>query len=118
MSTPQYPYPPAPPPAGNSSLKQALVGGASVPSLAENGFLLYQVNDLRNENGHAREVMQAQIDTLKESSTVTTANQRKHLDDLREDLDSKAKQLSAAASQAKREAVSYADEKSKVLESE
>ena len=118
MSTPQYPYPPVPQPQGNSSLKQALVGGAIVASLAANGFLLYQVNDLKNETFHGREVMQAQIDTLKESSTVTTATQRKHLEDLREDLDSKAKQLSAAASQAKREAVSYADEKSKVLESE
>ena len=119
MSTPQYPYqPPVPPPQGNSAFKQALVGGAIVASLAANGFLLYQVNDLRNESGHSREVIQAQIDTLKESSTVTTATQRKHLDDLREDLDTKAKQLSAAANQAKREAVSYADEKSKILESE
>ena len=118
MSTPQYPYQPVPPPSGNSGLKQALVGGAIVASLAANGFLLYQVNDLKNETGHSREVMQAQIDSLKESSTVTSATQRKHLEDLREDLDSKAKQLSAAASQAKREAVTYADEKTKALESE
>ena len=116
MSTPQYPYPPAP--QGNSNLKSALMGGAIVASLAANGFLLFQVNDLRTETAKGREVIQAQIDTIKESTTVTTATQRKHLEDLREDLDSKAKQLSAAASQAKREAVSYADEKSKVLESE
>ena len=82
------------------------------------GFLLFQVNDLRTETAKGREVVQAQIDTIKESTTVTTATQRKHLEDLREDLDTKAKQLGAAASQAKREAVSYADEKSKVLESE
>ena len=116
MSTPQYPYPP--PPQGNSSLKTALMSGAIVASLAANGFLLYQVNDLRTETAKGREVVQAQIDTIKESTTVTTATQRKHLEDLREDLDTKAKQLGAAASQAKREAVSYADEKSKVLESE
>ena len=115
MSTPQYPYPPAP--QGNSNLKSALMGGAIVASLAANGFLLFQVNDLRTETAKGREVIQAQIDTIKESTTVTTATQRKHLEDLREDLDTKAKQLSAAASQAKREAVSYADEKSKVLES-
>ena len=116
MSTPQYSYPPAP--QGNSNLKSALMGGAIVASLAANGFLLFQVNDLRTETAKGREVIQAQIDTIKESTTVTTATQRKHLEDLREDLDTKAKQLSAAASQAKREAVSYADEKSKVLESE
>lgn len=116
MSTPQYPYPPAP--QGNSNLKSALMGGAIVASLAANGFLLFQVNDLRTETAKGREVIQAQIDTIKESTTVTTATQRKHLEDLREDLDTRAKQLSAAASQAKREAVSYADEKTKVLESE
>ena len=33
--------------------------------------------------------MQNEIDTIKENSTVMTASQRKHLDDLREDLDSR-----------------------------
>ena len=47
-----------------------------------------------------------------------TAAQKKHLDDLKEDLETRARQLNQAASQAKKEAVSYADEQAKKLEQE
>jgi chromosome segregation ATPase len=62
--------------------------------------------------------MQGEIDTLKENSTAMTASQRKHLDELKDDLDTRSRQLSAQASQAKKEAVSYADAKSQALETE
>src|ERR1700733_6796859 len=118
MSAPQYPYPAPPPPAPNSSLKTALAAGAIVASLAANGFLLYQVHDLRTDTSKGREIMQNEIDTLKENSTVMTATQRKHLDDLREELDSRARELNQAASQAKREALTYADQQAQKLEAE
>jgi hypothetical protein len=120
MSTPQYPYaPPPPPPApGNSNLKMALAAGAIIASLAANGFLLYQVHDLQTDTAHNREVMQGEIDTIKENSTVMTAAQRKHVEELREELENRSRQSIQAASQAKREALSYADEKAKVLSEE
>jgi chromosome segregation ATPase len=62
--------------------------------------------------------MQSEIDTIKENSTVMTATQRKHLDDLREELDTRSRQANQAASQAKKEALSYADEKAQKLEAE
>jgi hypothetical protein len=118
MSAPQYPYPPPPPPSSNSSMMTALAAGAIVASLAANGFLLYQVHDLRTDTAKGSEIMQNEIETLKENSTVMTATQRKHLDDLREELDSRSRQLSAAASQAKREALSYSDQQAQKLEAE
>ena len=62
--------------------------------------------------------MQMEIDALKESGNQMTAEQRKHVEDLREELENKSRQLNMAASQAKREALSYADEQAKRLESE
>ena len=128
MSSPQYPYaphtPPPPPsyvvaPAqGGSNLKMALAAGAIVASLAANGFLLYQVNNLKTDAAHNQEIIQGEIDTLKENSTVLSAASRKHMEDLREELDNRSRQLSQAASQAKREALTYADEQSKRLEAE
>ncbi|HVW86685.1 MAG TPA: hypothetical protein VHB50_18495 [Bryobacteraceae bacterium] len=126
MSSPQYPYAPPPPPSyqvpppnpGGSSLKTALATGAIIASLAANGFLLYQVHDLRSDTAHTREIMQNEIDTIKENSTVMTAAQRKHVEDLREELENRSRQLNQAASQAKREALSYADEQAKKLEQE
>jgi hypothetical protein len=118
MSAPQYPYPAPPPPGHNSSMKTALAAGAIVASLAANGFLLWQVKDLRVDTSKGREIMQNEIDTLKENSTVMTATQRKHLDDLKEELDTRARQLNQAASQAKKEALSYADQQAQKLQAE
>jgi len=126
MSSPQYPYPPQPPPPSyapvpppqGSNLKSALATGAIVASLAANGFLLYQVNDLKNTAAHNQEVVQNQIDTIKDNSTVMTAAQKRHLDELKEDLDTRSRQLNLAASQAKREALTYADEQAKRLAGE
>jgi archaellum component FlaC len=118
MSAPQYPYPPAPPPDNSSSLKTAIAAGAIVASLAANAFLLYQVHDLSVETAKGREVMQNEIDTLKENSTVMTEAQRKHLDDLKADLETRSRELSQAASQAKKDALSYADQQAQKLEAE
>lgn len=118
MSTPQYPYPAPPPPSGSSNVKTALAAGAIIASLAANGFLLYQVHDLRMDTAQGREVMQNEIDTLKENSTVMTATQRKHLDDLKVELDTRAREANQAASQAKKEALSYADQQAQKLEAE
>jgi chromosome segregation ATPase len=47
-----------------------------------------------------------------------TASQRKHLDELKDDLDTRSRQLAAQANQAKKEALSALDVKSQQLESE
>jgi hypothetical protein len=120
MSAPQYPYPAPPPqqPSSHSGISTALAAGAIVASLAFNGFLLYELHDLRTDTAKSSEIMQNEIETLKENSTVMTATQRKHLDDLREELDVKSRQANAAASQAKKEALSYSDQQAQKLEAE
>jgi chromosome segregation ATPase len=117
MSSPQYHYS-VPPPAPNSNLKTALAAGAIIASLAANGFLLFQVHDLRSDTVRIQQTMQMEIDSLKETGNQMTAEQRKHVEDLREELENKSRQLNMAASQAKREALSYADEQAKRLESQ
>ncbi len=119
MSSPQYQYPvPPPAPNPNSNLKVALAAGAIIASLAANGFLLFQVHDLRSDTVRIQQTMQMEIDSLKESGNEMTAEQRKHVEDLREELENKSRQLNMAASQAKREALSYADQQAKRLETE
>jgi chromosome segregation ATPase len=120
MSSPQYPYaPPPPPPQDNASrFRMALAAGAIIASLAANGFLLYQVHGLQTDSDKNREIMQNEIDTIKENSTVMTAAQRKHVEDLREELENRSRQFNQAASQVKRESLSYSDEQAKKLEEE
>lgn len=117
MSSPPMNYPP-PPPNNQTSVMTTVAISAIVASIAANLFLLYQVNSLKDDSQHSREVLQGEIDTLKENSTAMTAAQRKHLDELKDDLDTRSRQLAAQANQAKKEAVSYADAKSQVLEAE
>ncbi len=122
MSAPQYQYPAPPPPPlapnPNSNMMKALAAGAIVASLVANGFLLYQVHDIRTNTAKSNEIIQNELDSLKESSSAMTAAQRKHLDDLREELNERSRQLSAAASQAKKEALTYADQQAQKLEAE
>ena len=107
----------APPP--NKSNTMTIVAVAAIAaSVLANIVLLVQVNGLKDDYLHSKELLQGEIDTLKENSTAMTAAQRKHLDDLKDDLDTRSRQLSAQANQAKKEAVSYADAKSQQLESE
>ena len=116
MSSPQMNYQ-APPPQKSNTM--AIVAVAAIAaSILANIFLVVQVNGLKDDTQHAREVLQGEIDTLKENSTAMTAAQRKHLEELKDDLDTRSRQLAAQASQAKKEAVSYADQKSQELAAE
>lgn len=114
--TPQYN--PGPVPGSNSGLKTALAAGAIIASLAGNAFLLFQVNDLRKETSHDREVIQGQIDAIKENTTVLSASQRQKIDEVKADLEAKSKQANQAANQAKKEALTYAEEQARRLEAE
>jgi len=118
MSAPHYPYPAPPPPDDKSKTMTAIAVGGVVASLAFSAFLLFQIHDLSLETAKNREMMQNEIDTLKENTTVTTATQRKHVDDLREELDAKTRAANQAASNAKKEALSYADQQAEKLEAE
>jgi hypothetical protein len=116
MSSPQMNYQAPPPPKSNTMTIVAIAAIAA--SVLANIFLLVQVNGLKDDSQHSREVLQGEIDTLKENSTAMTAAQRKHLDELKDDLDTRSRQLAAQASQAKKEAASYTDSRSQALQSE
>jgi len=121
MSTPQFSYPGAPAPApqgGGSNLKTALAAGAIFASLAMNGFLMYQINGMKADSAAQQAKVQKEIDTIVESGTQMTAAQRKALNDLKDDVDVRSRQLSQQASLAKKEALTYTDQQAQKLESE
>ncbi len=118
MSEPiqSYPGQPYPAPAPNSNLKTAIGGGLLAALLVSNIYLLMQVHDMKADNIKSRDSVQAEIADLKENSTVASATSRKHLQQLNEDLESTRRQANSAASQAKREALTFAEQKTKQLE--
>ncbi len=99
-------------------MKTALVGGALAALVVSNIYLFVQLHDVRAESAKARESIQAEIENLKENSTVATATARTHLNTLKEDLENARRQANSAASQAKREALTHAEQLAKRLEQE
>ena len=95
--------------SGGSPVKTALVAGAIVALIASNVYLYVQVDHSRTDLAKFRESMQTELTNLRETSSVTTASNRRHIDSLKEQLDEARKQASVANSQAKAEYNARAD---------
>ncbi len=109
--SPMYP---AQPPSG-SGTKTAVVAGALVALVAANIYLYVQVTGLRADLAKFQETTQTEITGLRDTSSVTTAANRRHLETLKTELAEARRQASLAAGQAKVEAVARAEQLSKKL---
>jgi len=92
--------------------------GAIVALLASNVYLYLQIDRARTDMAKLREQMLTEISNLRETSTVTNQTERRHIDSLKEELETTRRQASSMASQAKTEALKHADDLSKQIESE
>jgi chromosome segregation ATPase len=113
VSDPQILYP-APPPAG-SGVKTALVAGALVALLASNIYLYVQVDHARTDIGKVRESMITELTNLRETSSVTSASNRRHIETLQEELAAARKQVVASSAQSKAESQARVDALAKRL---
>jgi len=105
-----------PPEHAGSNVKTALVGGALAALLISNVYLFVQLHDLKADQIKSRQALEAQLEELKDNSTQVVATNRKHLETLKGDLESARLQANQAASQAKREALSYTEQQAKRLD--
>jgi hypothetical protein len=105
-----------PPEQGGSNVKTALVGGALAALLISNVYLFVQIHDVKADQAKAKLALEAQVEELKDTSTQTVATNRKHLETLKSDLEAARIQANQAASQAKRESLTYTEQQAKKLE--
>jgi hypothetical protein len=105
------PAPPVayPPPTGGSSLKIPILFGAVIALLAATIYLFVQVDKLSTDLSRTREAMLTEIAGMKESSNVSTATARRHIESLRDELEAARRQADMAAGSAKVEAQKHAD---------
>lgn len=104
-------------PAG-SGMKSAIVAGAIVALLASNVYLYLQLDKVRTDMTKTKESLMTEITNLRETSTVTSASNRRHLDTLKDELETARRHATMAASQAKSEALTRAEQLAKKLEEE
>jgi chromosome segregation ATPase len=102
--------PPYMPHSSGSPMKTALVAGAIVALVAANVYLYIQLDHVRAELATAQDKILTEITNLREASTVSSASARRHMDTLRDELDTTKRQATQAASQAKSEAVTRAEQ--------
>jgi hypothetical protein len=107
-----------PPPNQNSGVKTAIVAGALVALVAANVYLYIQVDRLHTDMAKMHDSLMTEITSVRETSSVTTASQRKHMDTLKEELAAARSQAAAAAGQAKADAVKRAESLAARLEEE
>jgi len=102
----------------SSGIKTALVAGALVALVAFNIYLYITLDRTRTDLANLREATNNQITKLQEASSVTTASQRRTVENLKEELDTARKQANQAAGQAKQEALVRAEQLASKLREE
>jgi chromosome segregation ATPase len=114
VSSPSY----LEPPPDRSGLKTALVAGALIALVAANVYLYVQLDHVRTDLTKTRETMMTELTNLRDASSVTSTSQTRHLDTLKEELESARNQARSLSSQAKAEALAHAEQLAKQLAEE
>jgi hypothetical protein len=99
-------------------LKIPVLFGAVIALLAAIIILFVQIDRLGKDLTKLRETTAAEIASVREASSVTTASNRRSLDTLREELEAARRQAAMAVGQAKTEALNRAETLAKRLEEE
>lgn len=97
-------------PGGGSGLKIPILFGSVVALLGANIYLYTQLDSVKSEFGEFRKNTQAELTSLKESSSVSTQTARRSLTTLKDELEAARRQAAMAAGQARAEAQKRAEE--------
>lgn len=105
-----------------SGMMTALVAGAIIALVAANIYLFVQLDHMKTELAQTHDKLLSELSNLRDASSVNTASQQRHLETLKEELESARTQARDQArsmsSQAKAEAAAHADQLAKQLEAE
>jgi multidrug efflux pump subunit AcrA (membrane-fusion protein) len=100
----------------------ALAAGAIIALVAANIYLYVQIDHLRTDVAKSHESLMTELTNLKDASTVTSASHARHLETLKQELETARAQARSQASQAKAEAAAqsnaHADQLARQIQAE
>jgi hypothetical protein len=99
-------------------LKYPILFGAVIALLAANIYLFLQLDGMKKDLTKFREATLTEISNLRESSQVTSATNRRHLESMRDELEAARRQATMAVGQAKTEALTRAEQLARRLAEE
>ena len=101
-----------------SGLMVALVAGAIIALVAAVIYLFVQVDHLRTDLAKMDDSLKSELSNLKDASSVTSASQQRHMETLKEELESARAQAQKLTSQAKLEMNAHAEQIAKQIKDE
>jgi DNA repair exonuclease SbcCD ATPase subunit len=101
-----------------SGLLTALVCAALIILVAANVYLYVQIDRLRGDLVKTRESLNTELSNLRDAASVNTQSQLKHVETLKEELETARRQALTASSQAKAEATARAEQLARAIETE
>jgi len=101
-----------------SGVFTAIVSGALIALVAANIYLYMQINNLRGDLAKTHDQLLSELTNVRDASSVTTAAQMRHIENLKEELESARSQARTMSNQSKVEAQAHADQLAKQLEAE
>jgi len=110
--------PPQPQPSSGSGPMIPIMLGVIIALAIATIYMFWQMNKVQKDVATLKEAMATEISGLKQASTVTSAANRQHLENLRTELEAARQQAAMAAGSAKVEAQKHAEELSRRLEAE
>jgi hypothetical protein len=108
---------PPPPESGSGPMIPILFGVVIALAIATI-YMFLQLNKAQTDLAALRESIATEVASLKQASTVTSATNRRHLETLRNELETARRQAAMAAGSAKGEAQKHADDLARRLEVE
>jgi septal ring factor EnvC (AmiA/AmiB activator) len=99
-------------------LLTALVVGAIIALVAANVYLYVQLDHVRTDIAKMHDSILSDVANLRDASSVTSASHQRHLDNLKEELETARTQARTLSSQAKLEATARAEQLAKQLAAE
>ncbi len=116
--TPQAPAPALAPaaPSGGAGIKIPVLFGLVIALVAANIYLFYQLNQVKSDFTKKNDALAAELDKVKEASSITALSSRRTVQELRDQLETARRQANLAVGAARTEALRKVDETSQRLE--
>ncbi len=104
------------PAAATGGVKIAVLFGCVIALIAANVYLFYQLNQVKTDLTKKNDALAAELDRVKESSTITAQSSRRTVQALRDQLETERRQARMAVGEAKNEALKKMDDTRQRLE--
>jgi chromosome segregation ATPase len=106
------------PSRSGGNIQIPILFGLVIAVAAATAYLFFTVDGLKTDLHSMRESVLAELAKVRETSSISTASNQQHLDELRSELENTRKQAAMAAGRARTDALKHAEQLAKQIQTE